>query len=245
VAVTDSPDPVNAGDDITYTITVGNFGPDPAANVTLTDAIPAHTTLVSFTAPADFTVTAPPAGGTGTVTATAASLAAETSADLTLVVRVAPDTPGDTTIRDTATVATTTTDPSPTDHSATATTAVTAPSAVADLAVAIAAAPDPVAIGQEVTYTVTVTNHGPDPATGVTLTDTLDPGATFVSTTGGVTPVGGVLTFGLGTLADGGSATVTIVVRATGAAGQAFTNTASVASAVTDPTRTTIRRSSP
>src|SRR5262249_51821554 len=95
--------------------------------------------------------------------------------------------------------------------------------------------PDPVNIGQEVTYTVTVTNNGPDPATGVTLTDTLDPGATFVSATGGVTPVGGVLTFHLRTLADGGSATVTIVGRATGAAGQAFTNSASVAGAVTDP----------
>jgi uncharacterized repeat protein (TIGR01451 family) len=235
VSVTDAPDPVSADAEIAYTITVANDGPDPAANVTLTDAIPAHTTLVSFTAPAGFTIAAPPAGGTGTITATATSLADGASAVFTLVVRVAPDTPGDTTIRDTATVATTTVDPSPTDYSATATTTINAASAVADLAVTIAAAPDPVAIGQEVTYTVTVTNKGPDPATGVTLTETLDPGASFVSATGGVTPVGGVLTFGPGTLADGGNATVTIVVRATGAAGRAFTNTASVASDVTYP----------
>src|SRR5262249_6499806 len=135
----------------------------------------------------------------------------------------------------TATVVTTTIDPSPTDHSATETTTVNAPSAVADLAVAIAADPDPVAVGQEVTYTVTVTNDGPDPAAGVTLTDTLDPGATFVSATGGATPAGRVLTFDLGTLADGDHATVTIVVRATGTAGQAFTNAASVTGTVTDP----------
>ena len=36
-------------------------------------------------------------------------------------------------------------------------------------------------------------------ATGVTLTDTLPAGVTFVSATGGVTPVNGVLTFNLGT----------------------------------------------
>jgi uncharacterized repeat protein (TIGR01451 family) len=235
VTVTDSPDPVSAGDDITYTIIVANAGPDHAANVTVTDAIPAHTTFVSFTAPADFTVMAPPAGGTGTVTAIAASLVDGASAVLTLVVNVAPGTLGGTTISNTATVAATTADPDQTDDSATATTTVNAAPAVADLGVTIAAAPDPVAIGQEVTYTVTVTNHGPDPATDVTLTDSLDPGATFVSATGGVTPIGRVLTFGLGTLADEASATVTIVVRATGAAGQAFTHTASVTAPVTDP----------
>ena len=212
VTVTDSADELSAGDDLTYTITVVNDGPDPAANVTLTDAIPAHTTLVSFPAPAGFTVTAPSAGGTGTVTATAASVADGTSAVFTLVVRVAPDTPGETTISDTATVDTTTTDPSPTDDSATATTAVNAPSAVADLAVAIAAFPDEVAIGREVTYTITVHNGGAIAATGVTLTDRLPAGATFVSATGGVTPSNGVLAFDLGTLGGGAEATVSVIV---------------------------------
>jgi uncharacterized repeat protein (TIGR01451 family) len=82
----------------------------------------------------------------------------------------------------------------------------------ADLAVRMTGAPDTVSAGDEITYTVTVTNNGPDPATDVKLTDTLDPGATFVSATGGVTPVGRVLSFGLGTLADGGSFKVVIVV---------------------------------
>src|SRR5262249_18966135 len=115
------------------------------------------------------------------------------------------------------------------------TTAVNAAPAGADLAVTIAAAPGAVAAGQEVTYTITVTNNGPDPATGVTLTDTLEAVATFISATGGVTPVGRALTFSLGTLADRDTATITIVVRATGVAGQSLTNTASVASSVTDP----------
>src|SRR5262249_801214 len=42
--------------------------------------------------------------------------------------------------------------------------------------------------------------------------DTLDPGATFVSATGGVTPVGRVLSFDLGTLGGGADATVSIVI---------------------------------
>jgi uncharacterized repeat protein (TIGR01451 family) len=212
VTVTDEPDPVSAGDDITYTITVANAGPDPAANVTLTDAIPAHTTFVSFTAPAGFTVTVPPAGGTGTVTATAASLADGASAVFTLVVRVAPDTSGDTTISNTATVAATTTDPAPNDNSATATTAVNAAPAGADLAVTIAAAPDPVTVGNDLTYTITIHNGGAITATGVKLTDRLPASVTFVSATGGVTPSDGVLTFDLGTLGGGADATVSLVV---------------------------------
>ncbi len=123
VTVTDPEDVVNAGDDITYTITVVNDGPDAAANVKLTDVIPAHTTLVSFTAPAGFTVAAPSAGGTGTFTATAASLADGAEAAFTLVVRVAPHRPDESTIRDTATVTATTADPIPTDLSDTAPTA--------------------------------------------------------------------------------------------------------------------------
>jgi uncharacterized repeat protein (TIGR01451 family) len=212
VTVTDPADVVNAGDDITYTITVLSDGPDAAANVKLSDAIPANTTLVSFTAPAGFTVAAPPAGGTGTITATAASLADGARAVFTLVVRVAPDTPDESTIRDTATVTATTADPSSADQSDTVTTTVIAAPAVADLAVAIAAAPYHVAVGDEVTYTVTVTNNGPNPATGVILTDTLDSGATFVSATGGVTPSNGVLTFDIGTLKSGANAIVSVVL---------------------------------
>src|SRR5262249_8068428 len=76
-------------------------------------------------------------------------------------------------------------------------------------------APGSVTLGQDVTYSFTVTNNGTEGATGVTLTDTLPAGVTFVSATGGVTPVGGVLTFPLGTLAANASTTVTVVVTPT------------------------------
>jgi uncharacterized repeat protein (TIGR01451 family) len=51
----------------------------------------------------------------------------------------------------------------------------------ADLAVQLADNPDPVTAGRNITYTVTIVNNGPDRATGVSLTDTVPAGLTFVS----------------------------------------------------------------
>jgi len=56
--------------------------------------------------------------------------------------------------------------------------------ASADLAITKVDDPDPVAVGLNVTYTITVTNAGPDAATGVTVTDTLDPAVNYVSASG-------------------------------------------------------------
>lgn len=47
VTKSDSPDPVLAGDDLTYTVTVGNTGPSTAVDVVVTDLLPDEVTLVS------------------------------------------------------------------------------------------------------------------------------------------------------------------------------------------------------
>ena len=96
------------------------------------------------------------------------------------------------------------------------------------------AAPSSVTVGNNVTDTLTVTNNGTAAGTGVTLTDTLPSGVTFVSATGGVTPVDGVLTFALGSLAAGAGTTVTIVVKPTAAG--TLTNRATVSMNQLDPT---------
>jgi hypothetical protein len=85
-----------------------------------------------------------------------------------------------------------------------------------------------------VTYTLTVTNNGTGDVTGVTLTDTLPLGVSFVSATGGVAPVRGVLTFHLGGLAAGASSQVTIIVTPTAAG--ALTDSAAVTMDQADPT---------
>jgi len=74
---------------------------------------------------------------------------------------------------------------------------------------------DPVAVENPLIYTVTVTNAGPSTAVGVRVTDTLPSGVSFGSATpsqgtgcAGTDPV----VCALGNLADGASATVTILV---------------------------------
>ncbi|MDA2911626.1 DUF11 domain-containing protein [Nitrospiraceae bacterium AH_259_D15_M11_P09] len=109
-----------------------------------------------------------------------------------------------------------------------------------DLSVVKSDSPDPVTTGQNLTYTVTVTNNGPSEATGVTLTDTLPAsGVTFVSATpsqGTCSQASGTVTCPLGSLANGANATVTIIVTATAAG--TLTNTATVAGDKSDPDNT-------
>jgi CSLREA domain-containing protein len=107
--------------------------------------------------------------------------------------------------------------------------------AIADLTLTHTDAPDPVALSQNVTHTMTVVNTSDDfPSGAVTLTYTLHPSATFVSASGGGTFNAGVVTFNLGILAiNGGSATRTVVVHY--ATPGTFASTATVTSPVTDP----------
>jgi uncharacterized repeat protein (TIGR01451 family) len=67
VVMTDSPNPVSAGGNLTYGMIVSNSGPLVSSHDTLTDVIPAGTKFVSATAPAGWTMTTPAAGATGTV----------------------------------------------------------------------------------------------------------------------------------------------------------------------------------
>jgi len=55
------------------------------------------------------------------------------------------------------------------------------PPPIADLSVSMSANPDPVISGQNLSYGIQVTNHGPSPADLVVMTHTLPPGTTFVS----------------------------------------------------------------
>jgi virginiamycin B lyase len=95
-------------------------------------------------------------------------------------------------------------------------------------------APASATAGSPLTYTLTVANNGTAGATGVILTDTLPAGAAFVLATGGITPVNGILNFTLGSLAAGGSTTVTVVVNASAAGPLTDTTVASMSQA--DPT---------
>lgn len=87
VTKVDAPDPVIAGQDLTYTIQVSNGGPDLAQNATLEEALPAGVTFRSIAAPAGWTCDTPAVDSTGTVLCTNASMAPGT-ASFSLVVRI-------------------------------------------------------------------------------------------------------------------------------------------------------------
>ena len=98
-------------------------------------------------------------------------------------------------------------------------------------------------VGQAITYTITVTNVGAGAASGITVSDVLPGGTTYVSATA---PAGftiaapgagsaGTVTFSEGSLAASASATFTLVVQiGPESRYNSISNTATVASSVTD-----------
>ena len=123
----DSPDPVNTGSNLTYTITVNNSGPDAAVNASLVDPLPAGTTFVSLTDVSGWVCTTPEAGDSGTISCSNSSFA-EGSSVFTLTVAVAPTIAAGTSLTNTATA--TSPDGSPGNNSSTATTRVLSPAKV-------------------------------------------------------------------------------------------------------------------
>ena len=103
--------------------------------------------------------------------------------------------------------------------------------AVADVAIAITDTPDPVVINDNLTYTITVSNNGPNSAAGVIVADNLPTGVTYVSATPSQgTCIGtSTVTCALGSISNGESATVTLVVTPIVAV-SGLTNTASITS---------------
>ena len=113
---------VALGGQITYSLTVYNAGPDDAVNIVLTDAIPAHTSFVSAS-----TNTGSVSFDGTTVTVNVGTLPFDSTANATLVVQVDQNTPRNTTISNTVTGTSSTSDPDTSNNSATAFTVVTGP----------------------------------------------------------------------------------------------------------------------
>ncbi len=189
ITKTDDNDPVEAGGFVTYTLSVTNDGPNPATNVVVVDTLDANTTYVTDTAGC---VEAP----VGTLTCALGTIAsgATSSFDVTINVNAGAPTAGTTSsglcadagvdICNSATVSSDVTDPDPSDDTAEEPTNVVPPTATADLSVVkTESSGDPAPSNSDLTYTLTVTNAGPDTAINVVVLDSLDANTTYVSDT--------------------------------------------------------------
>ncbi len=184
-----------------YTITITNIGTAPTMGTITAIDLPPGMTFVSGTGPGWACSPTPP-----TITCVNHNpLLPGESTVITLTVYVTPSAyPGGV---NTVTVST----PNDTDPSNDTYEDPTDVDPVADLRLTkVVDNPNP-SLGDTITYTVTVTNDGPNTATGVEVTDQLPPGLTFVSATpsqGSYNPGTGVWT--VGTLNAGASATLVI-----------------------------------
>jgi uncharacterized repeat protein (TIGR01451 family) len=124
------------------------------------------------------------------------------------------------------------------DHQGVTGTAILHVTPVAGLAVAKTDSPDPVIVGSTLIYTITVTNYGPSDATGVSLSDDLPEEVTLSAVTAsqGTCSQADPITCDLGTMTDGTTATVTIVVTPTTLG--TITNTVSISQTEFDPNMT-------
>ncbi|OJU95680.1 MAG: hypothetical protein BGO23_08735 [Solirubrobacterales bacterium 67-14] len=214
-------DPVKTGDTVVYDIVVKNNGPSDATGVVLYDALPSGLANVTTD------------NGSCVVAAGAINCALgdidngdSVTVEVTGVVK-----PGQDELVNTASATGNEDDPVPSNNTDDVTTPVTPQ---ADLAIQKLASVSEITPGVEFTYTFKVTNNGPDNVTGITVTDTLPAGVTYVDGAPGCNAVGQAVTCTINFLAAGGSGQTGISVKYTGN-GNAVANTAKVGSNVPDP----------
>lgn len=222
ISKSDSADPVLAGSNLTYTVTVENLGPDPAQNVVVSDTLPAGVTFVSTSGCNN--------DPNGVGTCNLGTINSGATPSYTIEVTVNSDLVAGT-ITNTATVSADTADLVPGNNSISENTTV---EVEADLAITKVVSGDFKA-GQTATYLITVTNNGPSDASGVSVADTIPSPLTIdsVSSSQGACAA---LPCSLGDIAASGNATVTVVVNIPSDATGTVDNTASVSSSTTDST---------
>ncbi|MFY0600890.1 MAG: DUF11 domain-containing protein, partial [Cyclobacteriaceae bacterium] len=209
----------NVGEEIVFTLTVNNAGPGNATGVFATDVLPSGYTFISSSAS-----TGNYNEGTGAWTIGNLSNGSTETLDITVSVNQAGD------YANSASVEGDQDDPDSPDDEDTETPVPQR----SDLSIVKTIDNMTPNVGENVVFTLTVNNSGPNNATGVTATDVLPSGYTFVSSsasTGTYSEVTGIWV--IGNLANGVTETVDITVNVN-AAGD-YANSASVEGDQDDP----------
>jgi len=229
---------VDRGSPIVYTLSYYNDGNVAATNATITDTLPAYETFQSASDGGQYDA------ATRTITWTVADVAAGTSAadpagHVTYTVTVDANTPNGTELDNTGHIQLGT--GTPVDSNTTkhfvkfpvlGALKSSSPSS------GTVASPAPVTPGSQITYTITVTNTGQSDASGVTVSDAIPAGTTYVSASPQGSLSGGMLTWSNLTVTAGGSLVLTFVVTVNGADGDGtlINNTATVNDVPTNTT---------
>ena len=226
----DSPDPVNAGEDLTYALTVTNAGPSNSTGGSITTVLPSG---VAFSS----SVSGCTEGG-GTVTCPVAAIAPGGNQMLSFMVTVDP---GQTIVLSKfATVTGNETDPVPANNTSPVVTTTVV--SEADLAVTKTNGVASAVPGETVTYTIVASNNGPSDDPAATLTDIFPADLTCTYTSVAAGGASGNTAAGSGDLVEtlslpvGSSVTYTANCTIDPSATGTLSNTATIASSVTDPT---------
>jgi uncharacterized repeat protein (TIGR01451 family) len=237
---------VTAGGQVSYMLIVNNNGPNNATDVTVTDPLPEQLRAIS----------AQPSQGTCSTSAgllcSLGAIANGGSAQILLTASVAASASGP--LTNTAIVTGGQIDPNPDNNSSSATIDVTplTPQPLPPGPAPLTPLPDPAqpvsdmqivkhvnhaaaSVGLKLTYTLNVTNHGPDDAPDVRVTDTwsLDLKVLSARASQGSCQIGRPLQCTLGTIGRNAGATITVVAVVEHAGSER--NTARVTSANRDP----------
>jgi uncharacterized repeat protein (TIGR01451 family)/uncharacterized delta-60 repeat protein len=205
LALTASTNIVVASSNLTYTLTVTNYGPSSATNVVVTDTFPRGGRYVTSSATKGSIVT----NGTDGLVWTVGNLAKDTGATLTFTLQATLAGA----VTNFAQVTSSVRDPNSDDDYVQAIATVMTPAA--DLVLGLSGTPNPLMLGGNVLYSIAVTNLGPATATDVSITAILPPEAIFVSASpAGYTVVNKTVTFtNLGMMFSGGRTSVSVVAK--------------------------------
>ena len=225
LAIAKAVNPANPtlGQNVTFTVTVTNNGPNAAAGVVVSDYLPAGVSWVSDDGAGAYV----PGTGLWTVGA----LANGASSALHVVGKVGST---DQACNSAIITAGTPLDPNPANNQSTV--CVSAPRS-ADLALGMTVSSPTTQVGANVTFTLTVRNDGVDPAYSLNVQEAfpafpaLNPGS-YAASQGAYNPATGV--WNLSSLGSGQTATLAITVTAPSMAG-ALTNQGTAASSTSDP----------
>ena len=221
----DSPDRVEPGQQLIYSLSIQNNGPSPATGVRLSDKLPSGLTFSSVASSQGECEESK-----GSVSCELEEMPPGSSAEVRIAVRV---TTSDESVTNVASVKANEDDPDGDNNTAKEETEIVGISPLGtNLALIKSDNKDPAEPGSTLIYSLTVDNEGPDDAVDVILTDELPPLVTFLAaeaSQGLCSESKGMVTCKLGVLPRGEAVKTEIAVNiGAAAAGTVLINTAAV-----------------